>query len=158
MSIHGPQKSTIGPNARGEHPGHPNREPEILFVVHHSQDRKFELDQSADKGMARASTAHKGARAVGFHNGMSAQQVFNATSEAANASKRALTHGYDPTEKAERVKMLPPPKLHDGMTDQQRAGAMLNGEAVLSEAKHDGADFAHGIVGRLPDATTEETS
>jgi hypothetical protein len=105
----------MGPDELGRHPYHPGRQNNVTVPteVHHSHSRQFEVDASKGKGIARESTAAKQSH-IAVHGGMTAQQRYDATSESAQASLRALTGSYDPTTGVPRGKRLTPPTVNPG--------------------------------------------
>ncbi|MGD0332983.1 MAG: hypothetical protein ABSA90_06965 [Xanthobacteraceae bacterium] len=154
MSVHDKIKSTIGPNERGEHPGHPNRPVENLRV-HHTHDRKFETDASMGKGLARESHAHKGARPVGVHNGMSHRDGGTLNTGISRTASAAALAGYrDPTAPPAVAKRLPIPACNPSTPSRpdRGYGSIFNpdsGPKVMRQAVLSGST-------KLPDEVCED--
>ncbi len=113
MSVYGNKKHVpMGPDEKGRHPYHPERTNVTLPApLHHSTDRKFELDASQGKGIAREGSVHKSS-IVAVHGGMGSAPSLKGQSA---ASAVALKGFFDPTTKPPAGKNLQPVELSPGM-------------------------------------------
>ena len=115
MSVFGSRKHVpMGEDHLGRSPGHPDRTNVTLPAeLNHTHDRKFELDASQGKGLAREGTVHKSGK-VSIHGGMSAQQRLKVMGQS-DTSAVALKGFFDPTTKAPAGKVLRPVETSFGM-------------------------------------------
>lgn len=121
------QHVAMGANAAGLHPYHGERSDVTLpGPLHHSHSRKFEVDASAGKGLAREGTTHKQSQ-IAVHAG-------------ANKDMRALSGSFDPTTPVPQGKRTSPVVAHPSMRSR-------NDDTLSSEAP----GTAHARAKSTPD-------